>query len=85
MLTHNIYIVTPKGKQAIKDYREGIYWKANISELQYAFLLYAQHLGALRTYDSLKRYGTEGTTAIEDLISMEYLKPHEGETVITEP
>ena len=84
MPEHNILISTPEGRQAVKDYREGIYWKANISELQYAFLLYAKHLGALRTYDSLKRYGTEGTAAIEDLISMRYLKPHEGETVTTE-
>ncbi len=84
-MVHSILIPTSKGRQAVKDYREGAYWKASISELQYAFLLYAQHMGALRTYDSLRRYGTEGTSAIEDLVNMKYLKPHKGETVITEP
>jgi len=74
-------IATPKGKQALKDYREGLYDCANISEMQFAVIGYAAHVGVLRVVDSLKQYGTVGTQAIEESLEEGLLKPFEGEHV----
>jgi len=81
MSTFQMYIATPKGKQALKYYKEGQYDFANISEMQFAIVGYAAHVGALRVQDSLKQYGTEGTKAIEQSLEDGLLKPYEGERV----
>jgi len=76
-----LLIATPKGKQALKYYKEGQYDLANISEMQFALVGYAAHVGALRVTDSLKQYGTVGTQALEESLSEGLLKPYEGENV----
>ena len=34
--------LTTKGKQAIENYKQGLYDEANLSELEFALLVYAQ-------------------------------------------
>ena len=69
MLTGHV-ILTEKGKQAIEDYKAGAYSAANISELQFMLLLYIQQKqrDGLDVSDSLRKYGTKGTAALEELI-----------------
>ncbi len=62
--------LTPKGKQAIENYKEGRYDEANLSELEFGLLVYAQskQWQGIPIHDSLKQYGTEGTAALEELL-----------------
>ncbi len=62
--------LTPKGKQAIENYKNGLYSEANLSELEFGLLVYAQskQWDGIQVHDSLKQYGTEGTAALEQLV-----------------
>lgn len=66
-------ICTTKGDLAITAYLNGDFDKANISEMQFAIINYAATSG-LPVSNSLKQYGTMGTTAIEQSLEEGLLK-----------
>jgi len=69
MMQGNLQL-TAKGKQAIENYKAGLYDEANLSELEFAMLVYAQsqQWNGIPVRDGLKQYGTEGTVALETLV-----------------
>jgi len=76
MLKHTYVEITHKGKQSIQDYQNGLYDKADISELEYALLGYTKDVGTLRVNNSLEQFGTEGTAALERLLEEGKLQKH---------
>lgn len=60
--------ITHKGQEAIRAYKEGRYSDANLSEMEFAMLCYANSIPTWHINDSIVQYGTEGSAAIDILL-----------------